>query len=335
MGLKSGIVGTGVIIAVAAGVFAYTKAVPTSVGVTSPKFGPAVEAVYATGTVEPGVMIALSPKTTARLTALYADEGKNVKKGDLLAQFEDTDLAAVMAQLEAGMNLASHELERKEKLVRKNYISPDAYDQAKAAYDKAKAAYDEATAKREFLKLYAPQDALIIKRDGEIGEVIPATGSPVFYLSADNAPLRISSEVDEEDIVHVETGQKVLIQADAYPDQIFEGHVTSMTPKGDPVSRSYRVRIEMDKNAPLRIGMTAETNIVYREAENSLLIPLGALGDGNKVQKVEDDHIKTVTVDTGIEGKSIIEIKGNLGEGDRIVSPYDPDLKDGARVRVR
>ena len=114
------------------------------------------------------------------------------------------------------------------------------------------------------MTLVAPADGLITRRDGEVGEYVPV-GQPIFYLSC-CAPLRISVEVDEEDIPRVVIGQKVLIQNDAFLGQVFEGKVSAITPRGDSTARSYRVRVTFnDDHHPMMIGMTAETNIILRE----------------------------------------------------------------------
>ncbi|MCB1558369.1 MAG: efflux RND transporter periplasmic adaptor subunit, partial [Alphaproteobacteria bacterium] len=319
-------------LALGAGGYAY-KILPPSVEAVTPSRGTAVEAIYATGTVEPTIQISLSPKSTGRMTELLADEGQTVKKGDILAKFEDDDLAAVIEQIDAQVVLAKKELERKEKLIKRKFIAADAYDKALSDLAVAEAALKEAKAKQNFQILRAPEDATIIKRDGEIGEVITAN-TPVFYLSC-CAQNRISAEVDEEDIVRVKTGQKVLIQSDAFPDDVFEGAVKAITPKGDTDSRSFRVRIELPEKFPLLIGMTTETNIVTKESKDALLIPLAALGTKNKVQTIENGMVKFKSVTIGAEGKDQAEILSGLDESSKIISPFRNDLIDNQEVRVR
>ena len=72
----------------------------------------------------------------------------------------------------------------------------------------------------------------------------------------------------------------MLLRADAFPDRVLEGGLTSITPKGDPVQKTYRVRIELPDDAPLLIGMTVEANIVVREVADAVLVPTGACGAG-------------------------------------------------------
>src|SRR5262249_59196429 len=164
-------------------------------------------------------------------------------------------------------------LDRFAALVEREVAARSAYDRAKADWEKARAAAARAAAEAGYLQLVAPADGTVIRRDGEIGQMIGANQT-VFWLYS-NAPLRISAEVDEEDIAQVRPGQQVLIRSDALPGQTFHGQVRAVTPKGDPVARSYRVRISLPAGTPLMIGMTTETNIILRQSDHALLLPAG------------------------------------------------------------
>ncbi|TIU96484.1 MAG: HlyD family efflux transporter periplasmic adaptor subunit, partial [Mesorhizobium sp.] len=94
--------------------------------------------------------------------------------------------------------------------------------------------------------------------------------------------------VNEEDIPRVEIGQRALLKSDAFLRQNLEAVVDSITPKGDPVTKTYRVRFRLPDDTPLRIGMSTDVNIVIRVSKNALLIPSVAV-DGNKVFMVEGD----------------------------------------------
>src|SRR6516165_552608 len=227
---------------------------PPAVIVVHPRRGPAVQSVYATGTVEPTVMVPISARSAARLVELAADEGSVVAQGQVLAKLENDDLRRAIEMAEAEERYAKTEFDRLGVLAGRQVVARSAYDRAKADWEKARAAAAQAAALAGYLQLVAPADGTIIRRDGEIGQMIGANQT-VFWLSC-CAPLRISAEVDEEDIAQVRPGQEVLIRSDAYPGRIFHGKVQAVTPKGDPVARSYRVRISLPADAPLMIGMT-------------------------------------------------------------------------------
>ena len=305
---------------------------PPSVAVVHPHRGMAVQAVYATGTVEPSVMVPIAPRISARLADLLADEGAVVAKGQVLARLEDDDLRRAVDVLEAEARYAKAEFDRLGILVERQVVTRSAYDRARADWDKARAAAARAAAEAGFLQLVAPADGTIIRRDGEIGQLV-GPSQTVFWLRC-CAPLRISTEVDEEDIGQVRPGQQVLIRADAFPGQIFHGEVQAVTPKGDPVARSYRVRISLPDDTPLMIGMTTETNIVLRQDEHALLIPAGAIRQ-DTAWVVGDGRLAPRRVVLGAKGATEVEIIDGLGEGDWVVAQPSASLKAGQQVRTR
>lgn len=302
-----------------------------SVIVTHPVRGTAVRAVYATGTVEPTVMMPISPRSTARLVELQTDEGSTVTKGQILAQLEDNDLQQSIKQAQAREDFARKEFERNSVLIKNKVVAKQVYDQAKADLDAAIAATEAVKAQADYLKLTSPVDGLIIKRDGEIGQTI-AANTPVFWLSC-CAPLRISAEVDEEDIAKVEVGQKVLIRADAFSEKVFNGKVQAITPKGDPIARSYRVRIELVGETPLKIGMTAETNIIISEKTDALLVPASAI-DKDKVLTVTNGHVEEKQVSLGIKGDKQVEITEGLSSDDLVIVKRNKKLKNGDKIHT-
>jgi RND family efflux transporter MFP subunit len=181
------------------------------------------------------------------------------------------------------------------------------------------------------MTLTAPTDGRIIRRDGEVGQFLPVN-QPLFWMSC-LSPLRIAADVDEEDIALVKPGQKVLVRADAFPGRIFNAHVQEITPKGDPIARSYRVRITLDAATPLQIGMTTETNIITYEKSRALLVPASAI-TSNTVWIVRDGHVRLQAVVKGIAGKTDIEITRGVSPSDQIVAKPDPSLTDGASVNA-
>lgn len=297
-----------------------------------PVRGPAVQAVYATGTVEPTVMMPIAPRATARLMGLQADEGQHVLKGQVLGQLEDSDIRKQLEELQARQEFAEKDYARKSELLKRGAISKGTADQSKADLDAARAAVERVQAELGYMQLVAPEDGMVLRRDGEVGELIPAN-QPVFWLAC-CAPLRISAEVDEEDISLVETGQDVLISADAFPGQIFQGKVNSITPKGDPVSRSYRVRIGLMGDTPLMTGMTAETNIIISKTENALLVPAGAV-DNNSIWVVADGKLQKKKVETGAKNEETVEIKSGISADDIVLSTYSHEYREGQEADIK
>jgi RND family efflux transporter MFP subunit len=183
---------------------------------------------------------------------------------------------------------------------------------------------------RDQTALLAPADGTILRRDGEVGQYI-APGQAIFVLAC-CAPLRVSAEIDEEDINRVRIGQAVLLKADALPGQIFEGKVSDITPKGDPVARSYRVRIALAAPGALQTGMTVDANLIVAQRDDALLLPVGAVS-GDAVWVVEAQRLRRRPIVAGIRGPQRIEVRQGLRAGESVVAQQEDGLTEGRWVR--
>jgi RND family efflux transporter MFP subunit len=313
--------------------FAWWRLQPPLVQVVHAHRGPAIDAVYATGTVEPTVAVPIAPRVAGRLVQLAVDEGTQVRRGQLLARLEDANLRQATGQLEAQARLAHQTLERARMLLQKGLGSVADRDKAQADSDAADAAVARSREELGFMTLSAPAAGVIIRRDGEIGQYI-AVNQPILHMQiAGPAPLRISAEVDEEDIAQVSVGQPVVIHADAFPEQVFDGTVTEITPAGDATTRSFRVRIGLAAGTPLRVGMTTDANIILSRHDDALLIPATALVDGS-VWVVRNGQLAKVVVRSGVRGEGGVEILDGLTAQDAVVGVPTAELRAGQRVRL-
>lgn len=315
----------------AAGYFAWNFLQPPLVEADRPVRGPAVEAVYATGLVEPTLEIRIAPRIGGRLVELLAFEGDEVTEGQLLARLEDADLRAAADELEAKLAYAKALADRNNELVRSGLVPRDTAERSSSELDAARAALARARDQIRQMRIVAPADGEIIRRDGEVGEFIPVN-EPIFYM-AGRAPLRITAEVDEEDMPRLAPGLPVVIRSDAFPDDVFDGRVAQITPRGDPVARSYRVRIELVGEPPLQIGMTTETNIILGQRENALLVPSTAVIDGS-VWVVEEGHAVKRAVGVGVVGPRLTEVLSGLDGTELVLRELPEGLEDGARIRL-
>lgn len=314
----------------AGGWLAWRQFGPLAVVTVPPVRGPAIRAVYASGTVEPAIMVPIAPRSAGRLMELNVDEGARVKAGQPLARLEDADLKQSVDELEARAAFAKSQFDRAQTLLDRGLGTVLDRDRARSEAQAANAAAARARTLRGFMTLTAPADGQILQRDGEIGQVVPAN-QPVFYF-AQRTALRIEAEVDEEDILLVQIGQRVLVRAPALPDQVLDGRVAEITPKGNPTTRGYRVRIDFAGETPLRIGMSAEINIVVAERANALLLPATAVRDG-QVWLVRDGQLRRQAVQTGFSGENRIEIVSGLAADDRVIVQPPTAATEGRAAR--
>lgn len=294
--------------------------------------GPAVQAVYATGVVEPVFWAKVSPTISGRLAEIAVRDTMPVKKGDVLARLDEGEARARLAEMEARQGYWRDELARQRTLSERGIASREVFDRAQTEYLAAQALYLATRQRLADLTLLAPMDGMVLRQDGEIGEVVDK--QQVLFWIGQPKPLRAVIDVDEEDIPLVAVGQQALVKADAFPEAAVEGKVAEITPKGDPTNKSYRVRVALPDDNRFHIGMTVEANIVVRQVADAVLLPLEALR-GESVFVVADGRAALRAVKTGIRGRDKIEIRDGLRAGDTVVLNPPATLKDGARLRLR
>ncbi|ABR62562.1 efflux RND transporter periplasmic adaptor subunit [Sinorhizobium medicae] len=304
---------------------------PVPLSVVAPKRGDAAEIVYASGVVEPRVWAKVTSTVRERIVEQCNCEGERVETGDALARLDDTEAQAILGELQARLSLAQEEYRRKLALAERNTISEQTVDRARTDVAQLEALIAGQEARLAAYVLRAPSAGRVLRQDGEIGEVAEL-GTVLFWVG-EPRPLIVEAEVNEEDIPRVEVGQKAYLRSDVFPERALEAVVDSITPKGDPVTKTYRVRLGLPEDTPLRIGMSTDVNIVVRLSRNALIIPAAAVS-GTKVAVVKSRKAMLREIKTGIRGTNGVEVLSGLEESERIISPLPPDLADGTRVDV-
>ncbi len=303
-----------IIAALAAGIYFYSRPRLSADTVEATR-GQAVRAVYATGVVEPVEWAMLSADKTRRVTAILKDEGAVVQAGDPLVQLDDSVEESQESDARARVKFAGDDLARKRKLLAGGATFKRSVEEAEREHAQAEATLEAAQRERARLLLKAPMAGMVLRREVEPGETIQA-GEAAMWVGKP-VPLRITAEVDEEDIGIVKLGQQALIKADAFPGQALEGKITEITPKGDPVNKVFRARVGLADNTPLKIGMTTEVNIITEVVENALLIPVASESAGQVWKPGRKPE--PVPVKIGIRGENQLQVLEGLSEGDIIL----------------
>jgi RND family efflux transporter MFP subunit len=321
----------GVILAVLAAVWWWWIArgpIVTAVAVTR---GTAAEIVYATGAVEPVRWAKVASLIRDRIVDICYCEGKHVTKGQVLARLDDREISAQLQELKAREEFAKRELSRVTELIARNVATTQAHERASTDLRTIQALISVQMEKLGDYAIDAPMDGVVLRRDGEVGE-IAEQGQILFWVGVPS-PLQVVAEVNEEDIPRVVVGQTVLFRTDAFPDRRLTGTVREMTPMGDQVAKTYRIKVALPDDTPLLPGMSVEANVVTREKSGVLLVPAEALS-ADTVLVVDGDRLRRRRVEVGIRGTRAVEVLSGLAEGDRVVVPATAALADGARVRI-
>ena len=320
------------LLALAAGAGWFWWTMPPAVAIAMATSGPALRAVYATGSVEPVHWARVGPAVRARVTEVMVEEGQRVTEGQPLARLDDREARHRVEETEARARFADDELARTRALVSRDIASRAALDRAETEARAVRAATDAARRRLDDYIVRAPAAGLVLRRDVEPGEVVDTPAS-LFWIG-EPRPLRVTAEVDEEDIAQVREGQRVLLRADAFPNQVLTATVGQITPKGDATRKAYRVRLVLPDDTPLLIGMTVEANIVLRQTDDAVLVPPAAVRDG-RVFVVRRETVERRPVELGVQGPRAVEVLRGLARGEAVVLDPPAGLLDGQAVRLR
>jgi RND family efflux transporter MFP subunit len=314
------------------GYYAYTNYLHVqTVTMSVATLAPVSEAIYGTGTVEPARWAKVVPLQRRRMVDLCTCEGQTVKAGQVLGRQDDAEERSAMNELQLSSQQAQRDLERAEKDRTKSDAAQKEYEQRWTQAEEYKSRISAQQVRIDQLVLRAPLDGMVLRRDGEVGEIAGPTD--VLFWVGPPLPMQVVAEVNEEEINRIAVGQKAFLRSEAFPGTALRASVSQITPKGDPARKTFRVYLLLPNDTPLRIGMSVEANIIFREKPSAIVVPAEAVA-GDAVEVVNNGKLERVPVRVGIRGSRNVEIIGDVSRGVAVLSPFRPDLADGTRVRT-
>ena len=293
----------------------------------------------------------LSFRVGGQLTARYVNPGDLVKKGQALAQLDPTDAGNQLAAAKAALDAAEHRLlfatqqrDRDEAQSKQNLIShlqleqtQDAYASALAARDQAKQQFELAQSQSRYTTLIADHDGAITSRQADTGQVLSA-GQAVFGF-AWSGEREVYLDVPESRIDGIVIGQAAKVTLPALPGSVFDARVREMSPAADPQSRTYLVKLTIDRPADmLQLGMTADVVLqAVKTSSTAISIPVTALfhqGEHPAVWVIRPAdatlELRPVIIDR--YGEHDVLIASGLQAGERVVMQGVHTVSIGEKV---
>ena len=211
-------------------------------------------------------------------------------------------------------------------LARLTTPNPNDLKSAQASIDQARASRDLAKTRLEYALLKAPFDGVVTHVDFDLGSTV--TAGRVVLGIADQTELRVKVNIDETDISKIKVGQDVTIRLDAYPDANITARVTEVASIATTVQGvvNYVVTVTLNPGSvPLKMGMTADANIVVTNVDNVLLVPNEAVRAASKrryvtIQK-SPQETQEIEVTLGLSNELETEVVSGLTEGQTVVIP--------------
>ena len=279
--------------------------------------------------------VSVLARTTGLLEELAAEEGDQVRQGQVMIRLNKDELSLNLRQAEQAFADASTNYDRIKTLYERSMVSQSEYDTAHLRLDNAKISLEEAQLNLAYADVTAPIAGVVTQRLVEVGDLV--RGNQEVFVIADLHPLLVKIFAPEQRMYQLHPGQEATIAVEALPDTSFSGRIRMISPEVDPASGTVKVTLEVASAGVLKPGMFATVRIITERRPQTLIVPKKALileTDEDDVFLIEADKVRRVSVELGFVEGDQVEIVSGLKEGDQVVTIGHEGLKDGAAVRL-
>ena len=316
--------------------------------------------ITATGTIEPVTSVTVGTQVSGIVAHLYVDYNSIVKKGQVIAELDKTNLTSELAAAKANLSSEQSNLDfqqanfnRYQTLYNKGLVSAHDYENARLTYFQARekvASARQTVAKAQtnlgYATITSPIDGVVLNKAVEEGQTVASSfNTPeLFVIAQDLTDMRVIADIDEADIGGVKEGQRVTFTVDAFPDDKFEGRVTQVRQEATTTSNvvTYEVVISAP-NADLKLkpGLTANVTIYTMEKNNVMTVSTKALRftpnpailtEDQKIEDCEGQHklwtkegntFKAHKVEVGTTNGVVTEIISGIGKGTEVLTEFN------------
>lgn len=322
--------------------------------------------ITATGTIEPVTSVTVGTQVSGIVNKLYVDYNSIVKKGQVIAELDKTNLLSQLNTAKANLNSVLSSLnyqtanfKRYSNLYKKGLVSADEYENARLNYVQSKE--QVASAREEvqraqtnlgYATITSPIDGVVLSKSVEEGQTVAASfNTPeLFKIARDLTDMQVIADIDEADIGNVKVGERVDFTVDACPDQTFSGTVKQVRQEATTTNNvvTYEVVISApNKDLKLKPGLTANVTIYTQEQANVLSIPNKALRftptketvgnrqiidtkGKNKVWTLKDNKIIAYAVNIGFSDGTHTQILSGIRQGESVITEVEVKSEETA-----
>ena len=318
------------------------------------------------GELKPQAEVDVMSRISGRLQQVLVDRGEPVQVGQLLAVVDDVDLRQQIIRSEAATAVARAGVNREEATYRnlllqvkrfqdlheealistqeledvesRLFVAEAQRELAKAQVQQAEASLRELGIQQEQTRIYSPLNGFVGTRYLDPGALVSSSVSILSVLNVDRVKTIVP--VVESALQRVRIGLPAEIVVDAYPDRIYEGTVTRITPFLNPETRSADVEIEIaNPDNSLKPGMFARVKIDAKITRDALSIPRSALLTRGSQKGVylltENMAVVFQVIEIGQIKGNVVEVLEGLEEGVEVVNAGASNLNEGDRVRTQ
>jgi len=266
---------------------------------------------------------------------VYSDEGAYVKKGELLAKLDDSEVLLQLQLENNRLSKAEADFKRKEELLKKDLVPKELFEQVIYDLNEQKISRDMRKLSLAYTEIRAPISGVITVKQIIPGNMVSEYQS-VFRITS-LKEMHAELYIPEIHTLKIKKGQKAQVTFDALGSDIYEGVLSKISPVIDPSTGTFKVTVKIEnKKKNLKPGMFARIRITYDIHENALTIPTDALIEESGIRYVfiaDGNTAKRKQVKTGFQDKGRTEVSGLDAEAIIIVTGFK-SLKDGSKINI-
>ncbi len=287
------------------------------------KLGRFQDTINAVGSLKGEAEIELRFQVDGRIEELNILEGGKVRKGEVIGRLSGQDS---MLKVERAKN----ELEQTEKLYQLGGVSKTKLDEARINLDVAQTEMDKT-------RLVATRDGILGDKGADIGEFVTPQRKVATLVAIKDVLVKVG--IIEKEVDKVYPGQKMLVTVDAYPGNVFEGTIQSISPIITGESKTFEITAKIPNPDSLLLpGMFARTKVITYEADDAISVPNDALtktAGGFQVFVINKDNLAEARdVQVGYVSTENTQIQSGLNPGDVVIVQKPPELKAGSKVKI-
>lgn len=293
--------------------------------------------VQTQGKVESENNILVSAQTMGVVTHVYVTEGQAVKKGQVIAQLDNSVILRNIEGMKSQLELATSVFERQKNLWDQKIGTEVQFLQAKTNKESLEKQLASLNEQNEMTRIKSPISGTVDQVAVKIGENI-SPGMPAARV-VNSAELKLVADISEAYVTNIKKGNKVLVDIPELNKQI-EAKVTFVGRTIDPLSRTFRVDIKLPSLENLRPNMTGVIRVIFHTEPNAITVPVNVVQDVNGEKVV---YVAEASGDRTVARKKVVKVGGvysnlaqvtGLDEGDSIITVGYQGLNDGDVVKI-
>ena len=297
------------------------------------------EPIQVAGTVASTQEARLSFKVGGIIRSIAVREGQAVRKGQLLASLDLTEINAQVAQATLAAEKAERDFMRVKRMFEDTAATLEQLQNATTGLDLARQNTQVARFNRQHAQLVAPMDGMVARKLLNEGE-LAAPGNPVVFLTSSRpGDWVVRVGVSDRDWARLSVNDPANVVLDAYPEEVFEGKVTELAQAADPANKLYEVEIRIvPKGKRLASGLFAKATMTPSQRSTYRVIPVEALIEGQGragyVFVVQEGKAHKVPIKIGYLADDKVLVTQGLDEIQEVITAGSAYLKEGTVIRV-